>query len=513
MDMIRKAKDARFILTTREHILKNAVQMSERMNLHPFFECSNRCILQLQDYSNGEKARILYNHLEFSDIEQSYRAALLKDDFFLKIITHANFNPRLVEWLSSAVRLKDVPVERYMNYIEGLFDAPIEIWRHAFRKQISFAAQDILFTFYTLGRFVKVDQMEPPYRELNEYRSAKYGRTKEPGAYRRALEELDGGFLSYRQGNADYINPSVKDFVGTEISKDLDSAEDLLNSAIRVRQISNLWDLFTAKHSNTLTKLIQRYPDILNKAMNRALRSPWMHWERRPYEGTVGYSIDTPPNRRLSLIIKIAEYLRSTELVSTALEVAEKVASDRSNMAYDLGGFVFAFECIRESMWFMKNGGRAVSRLLLDIVLSRLSEARASDWRELINLPEIVSDWCDADQVLFDRGFEVYFKKGVVEESEICTTEDEVEELISEISDIGEETGRKFEQILEKLETRRLELQEENERDEDWCENTVHRPKRTITDVMHDLKERNLEEQRHMTDDDIRQMFQSLRRE
>jgi len=69
-EMIQRSEHGRFILTTREHILRNALQLSEKFARSPLFE--HRCVIELRDYSYAQKARILYNHLYFSDLPQSY---------------------------------------------------------------------------------------------------------------------------------------------------------------------------------------------------------------------------------------------------------------------------------------------------------------------------------------------------------------------------------------------------------------------------------------------------------
>ncbi|MGY4408050.1 hypothetical protein [Bradyrhizobium sp. USDA 3315] len=106
----------------------------------------HRCILELQDYSFGQKARILYNHLYFSDLPTEYKTAIIADEFFFRIIRHRNFNPRLIEWLSGYARVRDVPASSYQDHIAKLLDSPEEIWSHAFEHQISEAARNILFT-------------------------------------------------------------------------------------------------------------------------------------------------------------------------------------------------------------------------------------------------------------------------------------------------------------------------------------------------------------------------------
>ena len=65
IEMIKDSPHAKLIVTTREHILANAFLGSERLRRSAIIDY--RCILDISDYSQLEKARILYNHLYFSE--------------------------------------------------------------------------------------------------------------------------------------------------------------------------------------------------------------------------------------------------------------------------------------------------------------------------------------------------------------------------------------------------------------------------------------------------------------
>jgi hypothetical protein len=229
MEAVRASAQARFILTTREHILSTALQMSERFAQSGIIR--DRCILELRDYSFAHKARILYNHLYFSPLRPAYKRAVLERDFFLKIIKHEHFNPRLIEWLSTEARTRDVPPRKYRAYITRLLQSPHDIWNHAFRNQISNAARRLLLASYTLGESISVTDLEPVFISLHRYSAAKYQRATAPGDFRFALQEMDGAFLVYNSGVASFLNPSVREFVASVILDDSDTAHDLLASA------------------------------------------------------------------------------------------------------------------------------------------------------------------------------------------------------------------------------------------------------------------------------------------
>lgn len=269
MDMVRNTPHSRFVLTTREHILRRAFQISERF-LHSTM-MAHRCVLELGDYSFGQRARILYNHLYFSDLSQAYKDVILQDDFFLEIIKHDHFNPRLVEWLASLTRLQSPPPEQYKQRITELLKSPESLWSHAFATQISDAGRDLVLTLYSLGQWADVVDLEPAFDAIHRGNSARYNRPYNPGDFRLALQELDGAFLSYRSGHAEFVNPSIRDFVAIVICRTPAIAFDLAADAIRFKQLVNVWDLAIERADQPLRATIAaasiRFQSLLKRVL------------------------------------------------------------------------------------------------------------------------------------------------------------------------------------------------------------------------------------------------------
>jgi hypothetical protein len=105
--------------------------------------------------------------------------------------------------------------------------SPQLIWQHAFQNQISDAARHTLLCLYTLGEGVAVRDLEPAFASLHHYSGAKYQHRSSPEDFRSSLRELDGAFLSYASGNANYLNPSIRDFIASVICNNVEIADDL----------------------------------------------------------------------------------------------------------------------------------------------------------------------------------------------------------------------------------------------------------------------------------------------
>src|SRR5436853_624101 len=79
-----------------------------------------------------DRARILYNHIFFSDLPEGYKVSLLEDRFYLDVLKHRNFNPRLVEWLSKISNVRSVRASKYRLEVTRVLDNPEQLWQIAF---------------------------------------------------------------------------------------------------------------------------------------------------------------------------------------------------------------------------------------------------------------------------------------------------------------------------------------------------------------------------------------------
>lgn len=493
VEMIQRSEHGRFILTAREHILRNALQISERFAHSPLFQ--HRCVIELGDYSYSQKARILYNHLYFSDLPQSYRDAMLEDRFFLDIIKHEHFNPRLIEWLSTYTRLKNVPPDSYRAHILGLLTSPETIWSHAFDNQISSMARHALLTLYTVGQWVETVDLEPAFVALRRYCAAKYNERTVAGEFRRALQELDGAFLSYSRNHVSFLNPSVREFVASVIAGDRDTAVDLLASAVRFSQIVALWELAQAHPESALATVLTVEQNLLFDVLTRLLPGPSLRWEKMRDGSRRGYSIDMSTEGRIGFLIKVATTHQLTRFAKLAVQAAEELAAGWYHEFPEFGAASRLLQKIGENTWFLSHGGREVYRTLVDSMMNELNRATASDWLAIIEFSNNALDWTEADEDRFSKTLKAYCKSGVDDEISECTTIIEKLELKDSLEGLVKKYGLGLEDAICKLEEEIAEREEPR----DYDDERSFGGGRTIM------------QQEVMSDDDVSQMFSTLR--
>jgi len=238
---IAASKNLRFILTTRDYILAQARGMSSKLATGQVD--ARDYVLSVGAYTRGVKARILYNHLYFSGLSDAHLLDILKDDFFLKIIDHKNFNPRIIELVTSPAYL-DLTDRPLRETIETVLANPEVLWEVPYRQHIDADGRALMLALFLSGRVAIPGQLKLAFGRV----SGALGNAVHPAdleqRFKAAFKVLDGSVLAVHMGITLFANPGVNDFVQGVIRSDR-----LLPILLPVVQtpfeLRTLWAFFT----------------------------------------------------------------------------------------------------------------------------------------------------------------------------------------------------------------------------------------------------------------------------
>lgn len=210
---IRTSPNARFVLTTRANIYEEARRASEALSDHSLD--ITKYVLDVGKYTRRIKARILYNHLLVAGTPKSYIRSLMEGDTLKKIVDHPNYNPRVIEWMTDAVRLTGVSPENYGKvFLTGL-DEPHQLWDTAFRH-LSKKCQHLLFALFFSSEYgVDNEDLRRSYDEIHPFLCKKYGEAHDPKDFNESLRILEGGFIALTGEHVRFVNPSVRDYLAS----------------------------------------------------------------------------------------------------------------------------------------------------------------------------------------------------------------------------------------------------------------------------------------------------------
>jgi hypothetical protein len=272
----KRSRTLKVILTTREYILAEARRLYERLS-GPELEAA-KCIVTVEHYTRGRRARILYNHVYFSTLPCAYVRALLRDRSYRKVIDHPNYSPRIIEWMTTDTALTGVPPDKFPDAFVAALDNPTRIWEHALENQLGDDAQYVLLCLATISGRIGHDDLRHAWETL-----VIKGTNAEPTIAERkrfvtALKQLDGSFVRTTRSHAEIVvefhNPSIRDFVSRRLAGEPATLAEIVNSAPYFEQVSCLLRLNGDGH--VARKPAGVLPDgaIVRSAIGRTLVAP-----------------------------------------------------------------------------------------------------------------------------------------------------------------------------------------------------------------------------------------------
>jgi energy-coupling factor transporter ATP-binding protein EcfA2 len=244
-ERVKADKQKRLILTCRTTLLNKAKIESEKIE-NSKLDTSNYEV-KIDNYRNIDKARILYNHIYFSNLSEELKLVFFKDQFYWQVIKHKNFNPRIIEFFTDIDLLQsDIS---YSREIIDFLDNPSKIWEKSYSKQISNEARLFLSTLYALGGKYVIDEqkIKEAFDVRLEFEVANNNYTKTSGTFNKVVRELLGGFInrihrtekSYTVIEYQFLNPSIEDFLYYYFTNNLEEYFIILKSSISIRQFKD----------------------------------------------------------------------------------------------------------------------------------------------------------------------------------------------------------------------------------------------------------------------------------
>jgi len=226
MQRVSKDTNKYIIFTTREYILSQAKYEYEEFTSDSF-ELS-KMIIDINNYSNKIKAEILYNHIKFSSLSDEYIYALLNEYTFVDIISHNNYNPRIVEHLTDMKLLGrfGITVSEYGGYFLDNLDNPVKIWSDIFENnKISFEAKIFLYTLFIeninedrLVSHIDTEFFSKSFLKLHNFYLGKGAIKYQESIFEKVMKELDNSIIRINKAGADsdiidFYDPSINDYL------------------------------------------------------------------------------------------------------------------------------------------------------------------------------------------------------------------------------------------------------------------------------------------------------------
>jgi len=272
IERIKATKNKYLLLTTRSTILNQARSTHEKLSRANLD--SLKYEIEISNYSEYDKAKILYNHLYFNEIEIEMINEIFKAKNYWKIIRHTNYNPRLIEYFTKEKNISHLKANNYFDFIISNLNNPEEIWESAFANQLNTSEKYLLFTILSFGRFVSKTNLEVAYDVKIEIEVAKHGFTREVNIFNISLRNLMDGYITntivhnFSQNSfIDFINPSLKDYLISFFNKNNSEKWRLIESLIYIEQFQSVFRKKSVAKNNIIIENneIRKFIEIVCK--------------------------------------------------------------------------------------------------------------------------------------------------------------------------------------------------------------------------------------------------------
>jgi hypothetical protein len=228
----------------------------------------------LDKYTSRNRCKILFNHLYFSKLPPRHIEKLLASGAHRTIVRHRNFNPRIIEWMTTILAELPTAAEYGKEFIKNL-DQPQRLWEHAYSRQLSEPAQGLLLVLGTLASDVLMEDAERAFVAVWPQESAHPLPDAHASPFSSSLRELDGTFIKSvkdlrGQIVVSFQNPSIRDFVEYKLRLGGHVASSILEKSVFFEQVVRLDEVMRTSGA-VCGDFAVRWSDALCRATERTL--------------------------------------------------------------------------------------------------------------------------------------------------------------------------------------------------------------------------------------------------
>jgi GTPase SAR1 family protein len=269
VDRIKHTKNKFLVLSTRTVILEQAKSKSQKIK-NSRLE-SGKYELILEDYNRFEKAKILYNHIYFRNLRKELIEAILEDKFYITIIEHNNYTPRIIETITDERIVGQFSNKVYKAFVTDTLENPDDIWDHSFHQQISHFDRSFLFTLFTFQRGIGAPVLERAFCCRLETEKKYFNRPINSNQFSLSVKNLLNGFIIVNIANVDekiinykFVNPSVSDFLLAYLNKNFAEKKTVIQSITHIEQL----EIFNPEKNKL--KIEKELQEIIKEKINNS---------------------------------------------------------------------------------------------------------------------------------------------------------------------------------------------------------------------------------------------------
>ncbi|WP_022658801.1 hypothetical protein [Desulfovibrio desulfuricans] len=234
INIISKANNKKFILTSRTAILDQGYLVGPSFSNGKIKK--REYLINISEYSNIDKARIFYSFLWKSDLSIDFLKYIIEDENYLKIILHRNYNPRLLEFITSSDHVDLENSNLYLDFINKSLNNPEEIWKHPYSVQLDNSARVIVDLIVFSNGNIKEQPLREAYYNFQK-KNLILNNSNISKEFDFIISILIRSFvkktiiikLNKEEITFSLFNPSISDFIISQYSKNYSHIADIIS--------------------------------------------------------------------------------------------------------------------------------------------------------------------------------------------------------------------------------------------------------------------------------------------
>lgn len=236
---VKRHSNKVLILNSRVTIFQEAQQRQQELARSLDRDDFKVFLLDINNLSDVEKAKIFYNHLSFSEIPDEYLAEIRSNQRYKSIVSHRNYSPRIIEFVCFPRRYRTIAPQHFCDFIVKHLDNPREMWADEYDNRLEQVDRVLLQTIYSLtATWIDIETVRHCFQRRIE-NIASIDKTNDP--FGRSLRRLNSGFVKIvdqkgEKGLSVY-NPSVNDFITARLRNNPAERSDLIRSICCIYQL------------------------------------------------------------------------------------------------------------------------------------------------------------------------------------------------------------------------------------------------------------------------------------
>ncbi|MEP1151428.1 MAG: restriction endonuclease [Balneola sp.] len=278
IERIKNDDSKKFILTSRTNILNSGILHSSIFSNNKIR--NNEFLIEIKSLTDLDKARILYNHIWFSQLEESFIDEIYFNKRYMNIINHKNYNPRLIEFITDIDRIGISDAKDYWSYIENTLDNPKDIWSDCFKRQNNQFVRALVNLVVFNGGSISEKELKESYSKFVELQMLQNNSHTEKD-FESMSRLATKSFLKrdnfYGEIVYGLFNPSISDFVIYDLKDDLNKLKKMFESLMNRKSLFHL-------------RSIER-EEIVSKVITTKLKE-YLFEQSLVNDCSVNYSID-----------------------------------------------------------------------------------------------------------------------------------------------------------------------------------------------------------------------------